>query len=55
MGSLVYARALSQSGEKVLGMISLETLGCYSDVPGSQHYPPPLGMRYPNKVPDPPV
>lgn len=48
MGSLVYARALKASGEPVVGMISLETLGFYSDVPGSQHYPAPLGSLYPS-------
>jgi Zn-dependent M28 family amino/carboxypeptidase len=49
MGSLVYARRLKASGEPVLGMISLETLGFYSDSENSQHYPPPLGMLYPTK------
>ena len=29
-------------------MISLETLGYYSDAPGSQHYPFPLNLRYPD-------
>jgi hypothetical protein len=48
MGSLVYARALKASGEPVLGMISLETLGFYSDAPGSQHYPAPLDLFYPS-------
>jgi hypothetical protein len=48
MGSLVYARALARSGEPVSGMIALETLGFYSDAPGSQHYPPPLGALYPD-------
>ena len=47
MGSLVYARRLAASGEPVLGMISLETLGFYTDRPRSQHYPPPLGLLYP--------
>ncbi len=47
MGSAVYAKRLRQSGEDVLGMISLETLGYYSDQAGSQHYPFPLGLRYP--------
>ena len=28
-------------------MISLEMLGCYSDEPGSQRYPAPLGLLYP--------
>lgn len=47
MGSVVYAAQLKRSGEPLLGMISLETLGYYSDRPGSQHYPWPLGMLYP--------
>ncbi len=28
-------------------MLSLETLGCYSDRPGSQSYPFPFGLLYP--------
>jgi hypothetical protein len=48
MGSLVYARRLIASGEQVRGMLSLETLGYYSDRPGSQHYPFPLGLLYPD-------
>lgn len=39
MGSLVYARSLFERNEKVIGMISLETIGYYSDEPGSQKYP----------------
>ena len=31
-------------------MISLETLGCFSDAPGSQQYPPPFGAVFPNKA-----
>jgi hypothetical protein len=49
MGSLVYARRLKQSGEIVLGMFSLETLGFYSDEEHSQRYPPPLGLLYPSR------
>ncbi len=48
MGSLVYARALKRTGEPVLGMLSLETIGFYSDRPDSQHYPFPLGLLYPS-------
>jgi Zn-dependent M28 family amino/carboxypeptidase len=48
MGSLVYARRLAGSGENVTGMLSLETMGFYSDAPGSQHYPFPLDLRYPD-------
>ncbi len=49
MGSLVYAERLKRSGEHVSGMISLETLGFYSDRPNSQHYPPPLNLLYPTR------
>jgi Peptidase family M28 len=49
MGSDVYARALKRSGEPLLGMMSLETLGFYSDRRNSQHYPPPLGLFHPDK------
>jgi hypothetical protein len=48
MGSLVYARQLKASGERVAGMLSLETIGWFSDKPGSQHYPFPLDMLYPD-------
>ena len=48
MGSLVYARALKRTREPVAGMLSLETLGFYSDRRESQHYPFPLGMLYPS-------
>ena len=39
MGSLVYAKALKKRGEKVKGMISLDSLGVYSDKANSQRYP----------------
>lgn len=48
MGSLVYARALADKGQKPDAMFSLETLGFYRDTPGSQHYPFPLGALYPD-------
>ncbi|MCE9545407.1 MAG: M28 family peptidase [Planctomycetia bacterium] len=49
MGSSVYARRCRQRGEKVTAMLSLETIGCYSDEPGSQKYPPPIGRIYPSR------
>lgn len=49
MGSLVYAKRLKASGESVVGMISLETIGYFSDRPKSQHYPLPLGLLYPGR------
>jgi Zn-dependent M28 family amino/carboxypeptidase len=41
MGSLVYARRCRARGERIAGMFSLETIGYYSSVPGSQQYPGP--------------
>jgi hypothetical protein len=49
MGSYRYAKLLAERRESVIGMISLETLGCFLDYPGSQKYPPPLGLLYPDK------
>ncbi len=48
MGSLVYAKALRQRGDRVVTMLSLETIGYYSDGPGSQLYPKPLNLLYPS-------
>ena len=47
MGSWVYAKRCREQGEKITGMLSLETIGYYSDTPGSQNYPPPFGLLYP--------
>jgi Zn-dependent M28 family amino/carboxypeptidase len=46
MGSLVYAERCRVRGEKIVGMISLETIGFYSDEAGSQHYPPELAGEH---------
>ena len=48
MGSWVHARALHASGKQVVAMLSLETLGYYSDAPGSQRYPFPFNLIYPD-------
>lgn len=48
MGSKVAADHLAASNEEVAGMISLETLGYFSEQPGSQKYPFPLSVRYPS-------
>lgn len=48
MGSWVYAKACRERAEDIVAMVSLETIGYYSDSPGSQHYPPPFGMLYPS-------
>jgi hypothetical protein len=48
MGSLVYARRCKERGDKISAMISLETIGYFSDAPHSQTYPSPgLGIFYP--------
>lgn len=49
MGSWVYARRCREREEKVTAMLSLETIGYYSDQPGSQKYPAGLGLLYPSK------
>ncbi len=48
MGSLVYARRCKERGERIVAMLSLETIGYYSDAKGSQKYPPPLNAFYPS-------
>ncbi|MHC4224401.1 MAG: M28 family peptidase [Planctomycetota bacterium] len=48
MGSLIYARRCRERNEKVVAMISLETMGYYTDEPKSQKYPPPLNLFYPS-------
>jgi Zn-dependent M28 family amino/carboxypeptidase len=49
MGSLVYAREAKRRGDRISAMLSLETIGYYSDRPNTQQYPmAPLAMFYPN-------
>ncbi|OJJ24451.1 hypothetical protein BI308_16760 [Roseofilum reptotaenium AO1-A] len=47
MGSLVYAKICKQRQDNIVGMISSETLGYYSDELGSHQYPTPLNLFYP--------
>ena len=47
MGSWVYARRSRTLGEQIVAMLSVETIGYYSDAVGSQHYPFPFGLFYP--------
>jgi hypothetical protein len=49
MGSYRYAQLLAERREPVIGMFSLETLGCFLDQPGTQHYPAPFGLLYPSE------
>lgn len=46
MGSLRYAQRLAERKERVVGMMSLETMGYFSDAPGSQNYPWPFGLAF---------
>jgi len=49
MGSLVYARACAAANEELVGVLVLEMLGYYDERPGTQSYPPPLGLIYPDR------
>jgi hypothetical protein len=49
MGSRRYAARSKQRDEKVTSMLSLETIGYYSDAEGSQQYPAPFGRFYPSR------
>ncbi|NIQ94844.1 MAG: M20/M25/M40 family metallo-hydrolase [Desulfuromonadales bacterium] len=50
MGSRVYAKEARQRGEKIVAMVSLETIGYYSDAEESQMFPfPPLRFFYPTR------
>jgi Zn-dependent M28 family amino/carboxypeptidase len=48
MGSVHHARRCKERGDDVQAMLSLETMGYYSDEPGSQHYPPLFATFYPD-------
>jgi len=48
MGSVVYAGRSRERGERIVAMLSLETIGYYTDAPGSQRYPSPLDWVYPS-------
>jgi len=50
MGSRVYAKACRQRGDDIHVMLSLETLGCYSNEPNSQQFPSPVfKLFYPSR------
>lgn len=50
MGSKVHARALRERGVKVRAMLSLESIGYFSDAPDTQRYPvASLRLRYPTQ------
>ncbi len=49
MGSDYYARQAASRQENIVAMYSLETIGYFRDNAGSQHYPLPFGLFYPNR------
>jgi len=50
MGSRIYAARSRKKTEKIIAMISVETIGYYSETPGSQDYPFPLNFFYPDRA-----
>jgi hypothetical protein len=49
MGSLVYAKHCRKKADNIVAMLSLETIGFYSDEEGSQNYPAPFSLFYPSR------
>jgi hypothetical protein len=49
MGSAAYAREAKARGDRILAMLSLETIGYYDTTSGSQRYPPPFSLFYPDQ------
>jgi hypothetical protein len=49
-GAFQWARRAQQRGDKVSAMFSLEMLGYYKDEPGTQRYPWPLSLIYPDRA-----
>ena len=49
MGSWQYAAALHAGNERVVGMYSLETIGWFASEPGSQRYPTPFNLIFPDR------
>jgi len=49
MGSLVYAKECKKRGDKIAAMLSLETMGYYTEQKGSQKAPPGLEAAVPDK------
>ncbi len=49
MGSFVNARGCLSRGDEIQGMLALEMLGYYRGEAGSQSYPPPLSLVYPDR------
>ena len=48
MGSWVYAEKCRQEEQDIVAVLSLETMGYFTDAKDSQEYPPPLNLLYPS-------
>lgn len=48
MGSYRYARRANERNEKIVAMLSLESMGYFATGRNSQQYPPPLDRLYPD-------
>jgi hypothetical protein len=49
MGSRVHARRAAERGDRIVAMLSLETMGYFSEADDSQKYPPVIGLFYPSR------
>ena len=49
MGSVEYLKTFENPAQSIQAMLSLETVGFYSDEPGSQRYPAGVGFFYPDR------
>ncbi len=47
-GSHIHAECARERGDDIRVMLALEMLGYFDDAPGSQRYPQPLGLLYPD-------
>ena len=48
-GSMIYSRAARRRGDDIRLMVALETMGYFSDTPGSQRYPPLFRYFFPSR------
>lgn len=49
MGSMEYVKSFGNPARSIRFMLALETVGFYSDEPGSQRYPAGVGLFYPDR------
>jgi Zn-dependent M28 family amino/carboxypeptidase len=49
MGSFVYAKRSAARKDNIVAMFTLETIGYFSEEPGSQTYPPLMSHLYPDR------